>query len=75
MPYIAPEVLIKKQYSFSSDIYSLGMIMWELTSGLRPFYDQAYDAHLMLDICNENFPLRPNITEDTPQCWAILMQK
>ncbi|CAG8794480.1 14852_t:CDS:2, partial [Cetraspora pellucida] len=31
MPYIAPEVLNKKQYSFSSDIYSLGMIMWELT--------------------------------------------
>ncbi|CAG8779370.1 36310_t:CDS:2, partial [Racocetra persica] len=39
------------------------------------FLKEAYDAHLMLDICNENFPLRPNITEDTPQCWAILMQK
>ncbi|CAG8704583.1 17128_t:CDS:1, partial [Racocetra fulgida] len=67
MPYIAPEVFIKKQYSFSSDIYSLGMIMWELTSGLRPFYDQAYDAHLMFSICDKRFPLRPNITEDTPQ--------
>ncbi|CAG8795291.1 22375_t:CDS:2, partial [Cetraspora pellucida] len=72
MPYIAPEVLNKKQYSFSSDIYSLGMIMWELTSGCRPFYDREYNANLALDICNE---LRPNITEDTPHCWAILMQK
>ncbi|CAG8464226.1 820_t:CDS:2 [Cetraspora pellucida] len=72
MPYIAPEVLNKKQYSFSSDIYSLGMIMWELTSGYRPFYDRAYNTHLALDICNE---LRPNITEDTPHCWAILMQR
>ncbi|CAG8752201.1 2741_t:CDS:2 [Cetraspora pellucida] len=72
MPYIAPEVLNKKQYSFSSDIYSLGMIMWELTSGYRPFYDRPYDSHLALDICNG---LRPNITKDTPHCWAILMQK
>ncbi|CAG8594510.1 1083_t:CDS:2 [Cetraspora pellucida] len=72
MPYIAPEVLNKKQYSFSSDIYSLGMIMWELTSGYRPFYDRQYDSLLALDICNE---LRPIITEDTPHCWAILMQK
>ncbi|CAG8719781.1 8875_t:CDS:10, partial [Cetraspora pellucida] len=75
MPYIAPEVLNKKQYSFRSDIYSLGMIMWELTSGSRPFYDKGYDVHLMLDICNERLPLRPNVTEDTPRCWSILMQK
>ncbi|RIB21905.1 kinase-like domain-containing protein, partial [Gigaspora rosea] len=73
MPYIAPEVLNKKQYSFSSDIYSLGMIMWELTSGNRPFYDRAYDSQLALDICAKIS--RPIITEDTPQCWAILMQK
>ncbi|CAG8529369.1 19281_t:CDS:2 [Cetraspora pellucida] len=46
MPYIAPEVFNKKQYSFSSDIYSLGMIMWELTSGYplkRPTIDELYD--------------------------------
>ncbi|RIB18765.1 kinase-like domain-containing protein [Gigaspora rosea] len=73
MPYIAPEVFNKKDYSFSSDIYSLGMIMWELTSGNRPFYDRAYDSHLALDICVKIS--RPIITEDTPQCWAILMQK
>ncbi|RIB11623.1 kinase-like domain-containing protein, partial [Gigaspora rosea] len=72
MPYVAPEVFRKKQYSFSSDIYSLGMIMWELTSGYRPFCDRAYDVDLVLNICDGS---RPEITEDTPQCWAILMQK
>ncbi|RIB13045.1 hypothetical protein C2G38_2199002 [Gigaspora rosea] len=72
MPYIAPEVFRKKQYSFSSDIYSLGMIMWELTSGCRPFCDRAYDGNLALSICDGS---RPEITDDTPQCWAILMQK
>ncbi|RIB27884.1 kinase-like domain-containing protein [Gigaspora rosea] len=72
MPYIAPEVFRKKQYSFSSNIYSLGMIMWELTSGRRPFCDRAYNVDLALSICDGS---RPEITEDTPQCWAILMQK
>ncbi|RIB10564.1 kinase-like domain-containing protein [Gigaspora rosea] len=72
MPYVAPEVFNEKQYSFSSDIYSLGMIMWELTTGQRPFCDRAYDIHLMLNICSE---LRPDITEDTPFIWAILMQQ
>ncbi|RIB20719.1 kinase-like domain-containing protein [Gigaspora rosea] len=72
MPYISPEVFIKKQYSFSSDIYSLRMIMWELTSGRRPFCNRGYDTDLALSICDGS---RPEITEDTPQCWAILMQK
>ena len=30
IPYLAPEVLSKKPYTEKSDIYSLGMIMWEL---------------------------------------------
>ncbi|CAG8828145.1 8426_t:CDS:1, partial [Cetraspora pellucida] len=38
----------------------LRMIMWELTSGYRPFYDRPYNTHLVLD---------------TPQCSTILMQK
>ncbi|PKY12813.1 kinase-like protein, partial [Rhizophagus irregularis] len=31
LPYIAPEVLQGKEYTKSSDIYSLGIIMWELS--------------------------------------------
>ncbi|RIB11622.1 kinase-like domain-containing protein [Gigaspora rosea] len=72
MSYIAPEVFRKKQYSFSSDIYSLGMIMWQLTSGHRPFCDREYNVDLALSICDGS---RPEITEDTPQCWNVLMQK
>ncbi|RIB11646.1 hypothetical protein C2G38_2202874 [Gigaspora rosea] len=72
MPYVAPEVFRKKQYTFSSDIYSIGMIMWELTSGRRPFCDREYDGNLALSICDGS---RPVITEDTPIFWAILMQK
>ena len=33
LPYIAPEVLVEKEYTFKSDIYSIGMLMWEISSG------------------------------------------
>ncbi|KAF9409470.1 Nuclear receptor sub 2 group C member 2 [Podila epigama] len=42
MAYIAPERLIKSgtaRYSFECDIYSLGIVFWEISSGRPPFDD------------------------------------
>ncbi|RHZ61631.1 hypothetical protein Glove_346g147 [Diversispora epigaea] len=72
IPYMAPELFKYKPYSYASDIYSLGMIMWELTSGHRPFHDREHGPKLILDILDEK---RPEITEDTPECWANLMKR
>ena len=42
-PYIAPEVLRRnKKNTKESDIYSIGMLMWEIFSGHPPFNDQAH---------------------------------
>src|ERR1044072_3581383 len=38
LPYIAPEVLNGEPYTLSSDIYSFGIVMAELSSGNPPFY-------------------------------------
>ena len=38
LPYIAPEVLNGEPYTLSSDIYSFGVVMTELSSGKPPFY-------------------------------------
>ena len=32
LPYIAPEVISGKETTFKSDIYSIGMLMWETTT-------------------------------------------
>ena len=37
LPYIAPEVISGKETTFASDIYSFGMLMWEISSGRPPF--------------------------------------
>ncbi|POG67217.1 kinase-like domain-containing protein, partial [Rhizophagus irregularis DAOM 181602=DAOM 197198] len=33
LPYIAPEVITGKKTTFASDIYSFGILMWEISSG------------------------------------------
>ncbi|RHZ61722.1 hypothetical protein Glove_346g179 [Diversispora epigaea] len=71
IPYMAPELFKNQQYSYASDIYSLGMIMWQLTSGHRPFHDQEHGPKLILDILDGK---RPEITEDTPERWSNLMK-
>eukprot|EP00884_Botryococcus_braunii_P009492 jgi/Botrbrau1/18544/Bobra.0824s0002.1 len=36
LPYMAPEVLVSSRASFSSDIYSYGVVLWELITGEAP---------------------------------------
>ncbi|RHZ64821.1 hypothetical protein Glove_320g132 [Diversispora epigaea] len=72
LPYIAPEVLCKNQYTQASDIYSVGIIMWVISTGKIPFAIRAYDSELAFDIFSG---LRPKINEGTPQCYVELMEK
>ena len=54
IPYQAPEVLSKKPYTKKSDIYSFGMIMWEHTTGKKPFHDRSHNHILISDILKNN---------------------
>ncbi|RGB27105.1 kinase-like domain-containing protein [Rhizophagus diaphanus] len=74
LPYVAPEVINGKEFTFASDIYSIGMLMWEISSAQLPFNDYEYDYDLAIKIVNG---MRPNIIPGTPleysklieQCW------
>src|ERR1043165_7541005 len=70
--YMAPEILDGKEYTKESDIYSFGMIMWELTTGRMPFWDQNNDLELIIKICKD---FRPPIIENTPKGYVELMQE
>ncbi|CAB5114827.1 unnamed protein product [Rhizophagus irregularis] len=73
-PFIAPEILkseLKSTASSASDIYSFSMIMWEFTSGVRPFNDEEHSLQLSLSIC---YGKRPEIINNIPQCYVNLMK-
>jgi len=59
MPYMAPEVLKGEKYAPAADIYSLGMVMYELFTGLSPYTEQAHDVNLALNILQGERPQFP----------------
>ncbi|RGB25139.1 kinase-like domain-containing protein [Rhizophagus diaphanus] len=58
LPYIAPEVIIGKVQTFKSDIYSIAMLMWEISSGQPPFINYEHNYYLAMNIVNG---VRPKI--------------
>src|SRR5436190_13640416 len=72
LPYIAPEVLDGRPYTFASDVYSFGIIMVEVSTGKPPYGNVPHDEKLALAICNG---LRPRVTKGTPQCYVDLVNQ
>ena len=72
IPYIAPEVLQGKKNTKQSDVYSVGMLMWEIFAGRPPFDDRPHSDHLILDIYKG---LRPQILPSIPDDYAQMMKK
>src|SRR5207248_1799709 len=70
--YIAPEVLQGKKNTKESDVYSIGMLMWELFAGHPPFDDRAHDFCLIFQICEG---LRPEILPKMPVDYIQMMKK
>src|SRR5436309_3314416 len=48
LPYIAPEVIAGRETTFASDIYSIGILMWEISSGQPPFCNYKHDLDLAI---------------------------
>ncbi|RHZ59694.1 hypothetical protein Glove_362g69 [Diversispora epigaea] len=72
LPYIAPEVICGKIYTTKSDIYSMGILMWEVITGETPFDDYEHDLELALDIVKG---CRPKIYEYIPHEYVNLMKQ
>ncbi|RIB27806.1 kinase-like domain-containing protein [Gigaspora rosea] len=73
LPYIAPEIFDKRPYTTESDIYSFGIIMWEILYGKSVYYNREFNQQLQIEICCNN--LRPSIVKDIPQCYINLMKE
>ncbi|CAI2202110.1 19894_t:CDS:1, partial [Funneliformis geosporum] len=72
LPYVAPELFRGIGYSKKVDIYSFGVIMWEICSGMRPYAGTAHDINMAKDICKGK---RPPVPPGTPSFYSELMKK
>ncbi|CAG8765034.1 45361_t:CDS:2, partial [Gigaspora margarita] len=73
IPNIAPEILrFQSPYSQAGDIYSLGIILWELVCGIPAFSNRAHCVNLITDICNG---LRPKTCHFAPPIYNDLLKK
>ncbi|PKY32119.1 HCP-like protein [Rhizophagus irregularis] len=87
VPYIDPKSFSKRRnnnnnnestqaYSLNekSDIYSVGVLLWEISSGQPPFYVEGehYDISLALDILQG---LRETVVPDTPDEYVKIYTK
>jgi len=81
LPYVAPEVLRKENYTPASDIYSWGIVAYEVLSGLPPYvvYDEKekcykelpHEHSLAEKICQG---LRPRFEVKIPQLLKDLIE-
>jgi serine/threonine protein kinase len=73
VPYVDPKSFSRRRnndnqvYSLNekSDVYSIGVLLWEMSSGQPPFYadGENYDVGLIYDISQG---LRETVVPDTP---------
>ncbi|RIA83641.1 kinase-like domain-containing protein, partial [Glomus cerebriforme] len=72
LPYIAPKILRGQNYTKAADIYSFGIIIYEVISGLPPYYDLCHDINLAIKICQG---LRPRFNIKVPQLIIRLIKR
>ena len=72
LPYVAPEILRGQNYTKAADIYSFGIIMYEVFSGLPPYHDVSHDNYLAIKICQG---LRPTFNIKVPQLIVDLIKR
>lgn len=76
--WMAPEVLFGQNYSFSADVYSFGIVMWEIVTRKWPWEDDASVTsgdRLRAVLLDEKRPPLPTGCEPQLQqlieiCWA-----
>lgn len=59
--YASPEQLLEQPITTSTDIYSLGVVLYELLSGKRPYELEGKTLDQILQTITEREPIRPSI--------------
>lgn len=72
--YMSPEQLAGKKVDGRSDLFSLGVMLYQLLSGKLPFTADSM-ASLMFKITNEDAPLISTVRDDIPEELVKVIEK
>jgi serine/threonine-protein kinase len=73
IPYMAPEQLLARVFSPAGDIYSLGVTLFELLTGRRPF--EGDDLMLRIQIVATDPPSVSDIVSGVPPALAAVVRR
>ncbi|MDT8281222.1 MAG: serine/threonine-protein kinase [Gammaproteobacteria bacterium] len=72
--YMSPEQLSGKKVTGQSDIFSLGVMLFQMVTGKLPFSGDSMAA-LMYKIANEEHPRPESINPDLPRCVTVIINR
>jgi len=72
--YMSPEQLAGKKVEGQSDLFSLGVMLFQMASGQLPFKGDSM-ASLMFQIANEPHPAPDTINPDIPRCVTTIINR
>jgi len=69
----APEVMTRGQVSKMSDVWSFGIVMWEILEWKKPYSQVSLNSDVMKMVCNEGLRLtRPTRVDVPDEFWEII---
>ena len=79
MEYMAPEIINNEEYDKSIDIWSLGVLLYELIHGYNPFDTEEKQKEklniLVHNIINENYKINENVSKECKDLIEKMLEK
>jgi eukaryotic-like serine/threonine-protein kinase len=74
LSYMAPEQLERGEATVATDVYALGLVMYEMITGRRPFASDVPFAEIFRRLKNKPAPAR-NHCPQLSQAWEVTIQR
>ena len=79
LEYMAPEIINNENYEKSIDIWSLGVLLYEILHGFSPFYSEEKNGDQRINISNnikyQNYEIKVNVSFECKDLIKKMLEK